>query len=87
MTDPITIGVIIAVITIVGFTWNHLTKSPNVQRAELERRVKELEVETAALKLHVREKNGVHDYALNQLTAAVTKLTDRFDAYMGARNG
>lgn len=69
-------------------------RSPKETAAELRsdllalgQRVATLEGAINAMGREYAGNHARHDQALIALTNAVTKLTDRFDAYMGERNG
>lgn len=54
---------------------------------ETEQRVATLEGTLNALSRDYAGIHGRHDQALTTLTTAITRLTDRFDQYMGTVNG
>lgn len=62
-------------------------RTPNQTVSELEKKVAALEGTFNALSRDYAGVHGRHDEALRSLTAAVTRLTDRFDQYMGSANG
>src|SRR5690349_1688672 len=62
-------------------TW--LFRTPKEDVDELRQRTATLEGKFAALSTDYAGVHGRHDEALRQLTSAVTRLTDRFDAFMG----
>lgn len=81
-------------IAVVGAIIGWLFRSPKEQGDELrkdlrdtEQRVATLEGTINALSRDYAGVHGRHDEALKSLTLAVTRLTDRFDQYMGAVNG
>jgi hypothetical protein len=75
-------------ITIAGsvgglFGWyiHNQFKSPRDVQGDAERRISALETLYAGLSLKVEGTHARHDLALDSLTKAVEKLTDRFDKF------
>lgn len=66
-------------------TW--LFRTPKETANELQQRVAALEGALNALGREYAGIHGRHDEALRSLTTAVTRLTDRFETYMGTTNG
>lgn len=62
-------------------------RSPKESIRELESRLAVVEARQNQLAADYAGVHGRHDEALKSLTAAVTRLTDRFDQYMGTVNG
>jgi hypothetical protein len=58
-------------------------RTPAQQADELRERVARLEGELTTLSTNYAGIHGRHDQALTTLTAAIDRLTNRFDAYMG----
>jgi len=59
----------------------NLFKGPRELQGDAERRISTLETLYAALSLKVEGTHARHDLALDSLTKAVEKLTDRFDKF------
>jgi hypothetical protein len=80
-------GWIALAVAVVGGLIGWLVRSPKESMLEIERRVATLEGTINQLSRDYAGVHGRHDEALKSLTLAVTRLTDRFDQYMGTVNG
>lgn len=95
MDLPVWIGAAIAVLGLLGGWFvrtpkeslAELERRTTAEAADLERRLAVVEARQNQLAADYAGVHGRHDEALKSLTAAVTRLTDRFDAYMGNVNG
>jgi hypothetical protein len=72
---------------IVGWVILNFFRSPNVSLGEAERRISALEAAYGSLSLKVEGSYARHDEALESLTDAVRRLTDRFERFMERANG
>lgn len=81
--NPSDIALIGAIATAASFVVQWLFRTPKEELTQLRADVDRLERDA-------RDYAGIHgrhDQALITLTAAINKLTDRFDAYMGTNHG
>ena len=65
----------------------HLFKSPKETNRDMERRVGMLESLHTTLALNFEGSRSRHDEALENLTNAVERLTDKFERFVEHRNG
>ncbi len=79
MIDWPAIGAVVAIVLAVA-GW--LVRSPKESVRELEQRVAMLEGMVNAMGREYAGHHARHDQALVTLTAAINKLTDRFDAWV-----
>lgn len=85
--NPTDIAMIGAIATAASVVVQWLFRTPKEQVGELQQRVALLEGMVNGMGREYAGNHARHDQALITLTAAINKLTDRFDAYMGTNHG
>lgn len=83
--SDVAIAGLIATAASLAVQW--LFRTPKEQLSDLTQRVAVLEGTLHAMGREYAGNHARHDQALITLTAAINKLTDRFDAYMGNGRG
>lgn len=85
--DAQTIAIAGLCVTIAAHGIATFFKTPKEYHTDTERRLVEVETRLTNLSMRFEGSHGKHDQALVTLTQSIDRLTARFDAYMGDRNG